>query len=50
MKNFVSYGLQKGQLDIVSLINFCINLNVQHVNGMTHFDLQVLVWLLGTLE
>ena len=41
---------KKGQLDVVSLITFSINLNAQHVNGMTHFDLQVLVWLLGTLE
>ena len=42
---------KKGQFDDVKLIfqgfkSFKINLNAQHDNGMTHFD----VWLLGTLE
>ena len=26
---------KKGQFDVVSLVVFSINLNVQHVNGMT---------------
>ena len=29
---------KKGQLDVVSLITFSINLNAQQKNGMTHFD------------
>ena len=47
---------KEGQFDVVELMmndqfkTFSINLNVQHVNGMTQFDLQVHVWLLGTLE
>ena len=40
MENFFSYGLQKK--DKLMLFNhfkaFSINLNAQHVNGMTHFD------------
>ena len=28
-----------GQLNVVELKFFSINLNAQHVNGMTHFDL-----------
>ena len=35
----------EGQFDAVEVIN----LNAQHVNGMTHLDL-ILVRLLGTLE
>ena len=39
MENFFSYGLQKK--DKLMLFNhfkaFSINLNAQHVNGMTHF-------------
>ena len=30
-------------------MTFSINLNAQHVNGMTHFHLAVHVLLLGTL-
>ena len=36
---------EKGQFDVVELMvndqfkTFCINLNAQDVNGMTHFDL-----------
>ena len=38
---------KKGQIDNVKLLKitnsriFSINLNVQHVNGMTHFDLNL---------
>ena len=44
MENLISYGLQKGQFDVVELMvndlkTFSINLNDQHVNGMTPFDL-----------
>ena len=37
---------KKGQFDVVELMvnkkikAFCINLNAQHVNGMTPFDLE----------
>ena len=47
MENSISYGSQKGQFDVVELMvndqfkTFSINFNVQHVNGMTHFDLAV---------
>ena len=47
MENSVSNGLKKGQFDVVDLMAnyqfkaFIINLNAQHVNGMTHFDLAV---------
>ena len=57
MENSISYGLQKGQFDVVQLMvndqfnTFSINLNAQHVNEMTPFDLAVHnVRLLGTLE
>ena len=39
---------KKGQFDFVELMindkfkTFSINLNAQHVNGMTHFDLAVM--------
>ena len=45
MENSISYGSQEGQFDVVELMvndqfkTFSINLNAQHVNGMTHFDL-----------
>ena len=32
---------KEGQDDVVELVTFNINLNAQHVNGMTHFDLTV---------
>ena len=47
---------KEGQFDVVELMindqfkTFSINLNVQHVNGMTPFHLAVHVWLLDTLE
>ena len=47
---------KEGQFDVVELIvndlkTLSINLNAQHVNGMTPFDLAVHnVRLLGTLE
>ena len=47
MENSISYGSQKGQFDVVELMvndqfkTFSINLNAQHVNGMTPFDLAV---------
>ena len=47
MENLISYGSQKGQFDVVELMvndqfkTFSINLNAQHVNGLTHFDLAV---------
>ena len=47
MEHSVSYDLQKGQFDVVEVMvtnqfkAFSINLNAQHVNGMTHFDLAV---------
>ena len=47
MENSISYGLQKGQFDVVELMandqfkTFSIDLNAQHVNGMTPFDLSV---------
>ena len=47
MENSISYGLKEGQFDVVELmVNdefkiFSINLNAQHVNGMTPFDLAV---------
>ena len=48
---------KEGHFDVVELMvndqfkTFSINLNVQHVNGMTLFDLAVHnVRLLGTLE
>ena len=34
---------KKGQFDVVEVITeFNINLNAQHVNGMTHFDFELL--------
>ena len=45
-----------GQFDVVELMTndqfktFSINLNAQHVNGMTHFDLALHVRLLDTLK
>ena len=36
---------KKGQFDVVELLDFRINLNAQHVNGITH----MFVRLLGTL-
>ena len=34
---------KEGQFDVVELFNtFSINLNAQHVNGMTPFDLTVI--------
>ena len=45
-----------GQFDVVKLImnnqikDFSINLNAQHVSGMTHFDLALHVRLLDTLK
>ena len=53
MENSTFYGLRKGQFDVVELMEinqymaFSINLNAPHVNGMTHFDLDVNVRLLG---
>ena len=47
---------KEGQFDVVELMindqfkTFSINLNVQHVNGMTPFHLAVHVRLLDTLE
>ena len=44
---------KEGQFDVVELMvngQFSINLNAQHVNGMTPFDLAVHVRLLDTLE
>ena len=47
MENSISYGSQEGQFDVVELMvtdqfkTLSINLNAQHVNGMTHFDLAV---------
>ena len=47
MENSISNDLKKGQFDAVDLMAnnqfkaFIINLNAQHVNGMTHFDLVV---------
>ena len=41
MEHSVSYDLQKGQFDVVEVMvtnqfkAFSINLNAQHVNGMT---------------
>ena len=32
---------KKGQIDVVELMAFSINLNAQHVNGMTPFDLNI---------
>ena len=40
---------KKGQFDVVELA-FGINLNAQHVNGMTHFDLALPSGKLDTLE
>ena len=48
MENSISYGLQKGEFDVVELMandqfkTFSIDLNAQHVNGMTPFDLAVI--------
>ena len=45
MENSISYGCKEGQFDVVELIVndqfkiFSINLNAQHVNGITPFDL-----------
>ena len=47
---------KEGQFDVVELVindqfkTFSINLNAQHVNGMTPFDIAVHVRLLYTLE
>ena len=47
---------KEGQFDVVELMvndqfmTFSINLNAQHENGMTPFDLAVHVRLLDTLE
>ena len=47
MENSISYGCKEGQFDVVELIVndqfkiFSINLNAQHVNGMTPFHLAV---------
>ena len=41
---------KEGQFGIVELKAFSINLNAQHVNGMTHFDLTVPSGKLDTLE
>ena len=37
----------KGQLDVVELLlnDFSINLNAQHVNGMTPFDLAICIYV-----
>ena len=46
---------KEGQFNVVELIvtnqfkAFSINLNAQHVNGMTHFDFSLHVRLLDTL-
>ena len=37
MKNSLSYVCKEGQFHGVE--DFSINLNIKHVNGMTHFDL-----------
>ena len=31
---------KEGKSGVVELMAFSINLNAQHVNGMTHFDLE----------
>ena len=47
---------KEGQFDVVELMlndqfmTFSINLNDQHVNGMTPFDLALKVRLLDTLQ
>ena len=41
---------KEGKFGVVELKAFSINLNVQHVNGMTHFDLAVHSGKLDTLE
>ena len=47
MENSISYGYKEGQFDVVELIvndqfkTFSINLNVQHVKGITPFDLAI---------
>ena len=41
---------KEGKFGVVELKAFSINLNVQHVNGMTHFDLTVHSGKLDTLE
>ena len=39
-----------GHYDVVEQMALSINLNAQHVNGMTHFDLALHVRLLDTLK
>ena len=45
MENSISHGLQRRTIDVVELMvndqfkTISINLNAQHVNGMTPFDL-----------
>ena len=36
-RKYIFMACKEGQCDVVKA--FSINLNVQHVNGMTHFDL-----------
>ena len=41
MENSISYDCKEGQFDVVEMTSsrlFSINLNAQHVNGMTPFD------------
>ena len=37
---------KEGQFDVVELKFFSINLNAQHVNGMTHFELATHIGIL----
>ena len=34
---------KEGQFDVVELQDFCINLNAQHVNGMTPLALSTVI-------
>ena len=37
----IHLAYKEGQFDVVELMDFSINLNAQHVNGMTHYNLIV---------